>query len=84
MVQKENTMAADMTDEEYDALDEYYTKYPPEIDLMDDSNYVKGTPKVVPVDDFSVKWLVIKAVETQKSTIEIIHELIQKEITATH
>jgi len=73
-----------MTDEEYDALDEYYTKNPPEIDLTDDSNFVKDSPKVVVVDDFSIKWLLIKAIETQKSTIEIIHELIQKEIATTH
>jgi len=71
-----------LTDEEYDALDEYYTKNMPKVDFSKNGGYTKKTPNVVIVDEFSGKWLLIKALETQKSTIEIIHEMIEKEIAA--
>jgi len=74
----------DLTDEEYDALDEYYTKNPPKVDFTKNGGYTKKTPNVVIVDEFSGKWLLNKALETQKSTIEIISEMIQKEIAASN
>jgi len=74
----------DLTDEEYDALDEYYTKNPPDVDPWKNKFLGDKSPRTVIVDDFSVRWLMVKAIETQKSTIEIIHEMIQKEIAATH
>ena len=73
-----------LTDEEYDALDEYNTENMPKVDFSKNGGYTKKTPNVVMVDEFSGKWLLIKALETQKSTIEIIREMIQKEIAATH
>jgi len=72
----------DLTDEECDALDEYYTKNMPKVDFSKNGGYTKKTPNVVIVDEFSGKWLLIKALETQKSTIEIIREMIEKEIAA--
>jgi len=74
----------DLTDEECDALDEYYTKNPPDVDPRKNKFLGDKSPRTVIVDDFSVRWLMVKAIETEKSTIEIIHELIQKEIAASH
>ena len=74
----------DLTNEEYDALDEYYTENMPKVDFTKNGGYAKKTPNVVIVDEFSGKWLLIKALETQKSTIEIIREMIQKEIAASN
>jgi hypothetical protein len=74
----------DLTDEEYDALDEYYTENMPKVDFTKNGSYAKKTPNVVIVDEFSGKWLLIKALETQKSTAEIINEMIQKEIAASN
>jgi hypothetical protein len=74
----------DLTDEECDALDEYYTKNPPDVDPRKNRIPDDDSPRTVIVDRFSARWLMVKAIETQKSTIEIIHELIQKEIAATH
>ena len=73
----------DLTDEEYDALDEYYTKNPPDINPRKNRLLGDNSPRTVIVDEFSGNWLLIKALETQKSTIEIIHEMIQKEIAAS-
>ena len=58
---KENIMAADLTDEEYDALDEYYAENMPKVDFTKNGGYTKKTPNVVIVDEFSGKWLLIKA-----------------------
>ena len=74
----------DLTDEECDALDEYYTKNPPDIDPQKNRIPDDDSPRIVLVNRFSARWLMVKAVETQKSTIEIINEMIQKEIAATH
>jgi hypothetical protein len=74
----------DLTDEEYDALDEYYTKNPPNVDPLKNKFLGDKSPRTVIVDDFSVRWLMVKAIETQKSTIEIIREMIQKEIAASN
>ena len=71
-----------LTDEEYDALDEYYTKNPPEIDLQKNRLLNDNSPRTVIVDAFSGNWIFLKALETQKSSIEIIHEMIEKEIAA--
>ena len=74
----------DLTDEEYDALDEYYTKNPPDVDPRKNKFLGDNSPRTVIVDGFSARWLMVKAIETQKSAIEIIHEMIQKEIAAAH
>ena len=74
----------DLTDEEYEALDEYYTKNPPDVDPRKNRIPWDDTPRTVLVDCFSARWLMVKAIETQKSAIEIIHEMIQKEIAASH
>ena len=73
-----------LTDEEYDALDEYYTKNPPDVDPRKNKFLAKDAPQKVIVDDFSVNWLMSKTIETKKSTAEIINDLIQKEIAASN
>ena len=74
----------DLTNEECDALDEYYTNNIPKVDFTKNGGYAKKTPNMVIADEFSGKWLLIKALENQKSTAEIINEMIQKEIAASN
>ena len=55
----------DMTDEEYDALDEYYTKNPPKVSGDGKSGFFakhaeKGSTLVF-IDDLSATWLRVKA-----------------------
>ena len=73
-----------LTDEEYDALDEYYTKNLPDVDPRKNRLLDKDAPNMVVVDDFSIRWLMVKAIETEKSTSEIINAMIQKEIAASN
>ena len=76
----------DLTEEEYDGLDEYYTKNPPKIDPTK-----KGTgffsrrtdaARTITIDSLSADYLTIKAMATHKTPAEIISELVQKEIAA--
>ena len=76
----------DMTDEEYDALDEYYTKNPPKLSGNGKSGFFakhaeKGSTLIF-IDDFSADWLRIKAVAGQTTPEAIIGELVRKEIAA--
>ena len=66
----------DMTDEEYDALDEYYTKNPPKLSGNGKSGvFAQHQGHVVFVDDLSADWLRIKAEAAQTTPAHIIlHE----------
>jgi hypothetical protein len=44
---------ADMTDEEYDALDEYYTQNPPEVDSAKARYIAPRRERMVTLDAFS-------------------------------
>jgi len=76
----------DLTDQEYDALDEFYTKNPPKLSGNGKNGFFarhseKGGTLIF-VDDFSANWLRIKA-EADKTTPEIIiRQLVFKELTA--
>ena len=74
----------DLTNEEYDALDEYWTTNTPKVSGNGKNGFfAKHSGHVVFVDDFSADWLRTKA-ETDQTTAEaIISGLIRKEIAAT-
>ena len=76
----------DLTDKEYDALDEYYTKNPPKLSGNGKSGFFakhaeKGNTLVF-IDDFSANWLRIKAASGNTTPEAIIGELVRKEIAA--
>jgi hypothetical protein len=77
---------AELTEKEYDALDEYYTENPPEV-----APTKKGTgfftrrtamARTVTIDSLSADYLTTKAIATHRTPAEIIRELIQREIAA--
>ena len=76
----------DYTDEEYDALDEHYTKNPPKLSGNGKSGFVarhaaKGDTLIF-VDDLAADWLRIKAEAAHTTPTEIIGELVREKITA--
>jgi len=76
----------DLTDEEYDALDEYYTKNPPKLSGNGKSGFFakqadKGNTLIF-VDDLSANWLRIKAEASNTTPELIIRQLVIKEISA--
>ena len=73
----------DMTEEEYDALDELWTHNPPKVSSDGkDGFFMKHKNQIVILDNISSAWLRLKSEITQKSTTEIIGDLIREKITA--
>jgi hypothetical protein len=77
---------AELTDEEYDALDEYYTKNPPKIDPAKKGTGFftrhKAAARTITIDSLSADYLTIKAMALHKTPAEIISELVKKEIAS--
>ncbi len=75
---------AEMTDEEADYWDEYYTKNPPKVS-GDGKNgfFVKNKGNIVILDGLSAAYLHARAESTSKTITEIIGELIREKITAS-
>ena len=75
----------DLTDEEYDRLDEKWTKTTPKVG-PNGSGYFsqrKTAARTVTLDDFSADYLMIKAIDTHKTPAEIISEMVHERITAS-
>ncbi|HCC37868.1 MAG TPA: hypothetical protein DEQ14_09775 [Treponema sp.] len=76
----------DLTEEEYDALDEYYTENPPEVDTAKNGTGFfsrrVAAARTITIDSLSADYLTIKAMATHKTPAEIISELVQEKIAA--
>jgi len=78
---------ADLTEEEYDALDEYYTQNPPKIDPEKRGTgfFTRRTAdaRTITVDNLSADYLMIKAMAEKKTPAEIIGEMVRERIAAS-
>jgi len=76
----------DLTEEEYDALDEYYTKNPPKIDpSKKGTGYFtrcKNAALSITVDNLSATYLTTKAIADHATPAEIIGEMVRERIAA--
>ena len=74
----------DLTDEEYDALDEYWTVHTPKLSGNGKSGFfARHAGHVVFVDSLSADWLRIKAAAKNTTPEAIISELVKAEIART-
>ena len=73
----------EMTDEEADYWDEYYTKNPPKIDTATNGGFAKKSFKMIAVDRLSENYLLTKAMAMHKTPTDIISDLIRGEIART-
>ena len=74
----------DLTNEEYDALDEHWTTHTPKLSGNGKSGFfARHTGQVVFIDSLSADWLRIKAAANQTTPEEIIGDLIRAEIART-
>jgi hypothetical protein len=74
----------DLTDEEYDRLDEKWTKTTPKVG-PDGSGFFsrrKAAARTVTIDDFSADYLMVKAMATSRTPAEIISEMVRERIAA--
>jgi hypothetical protein len=72
----------EMTEEEADALDEYYTKNPPEIDPSTNGGFATKPFKMFAVDRLSENYLLTKSIATHKTPTELISEMVRERIAA--
>jgi hypothetical protein len=72
----------EMTDEEADILDEYYTKNPPKVDLRKNGGFAKTSSRMIALDQLSEDYLLTKAIATHKTPSQIIGEMVRREIAA--
>ncbi|GHT85143.1 hypothetical protein FACS1894137_09070 [Spirochaetia bacterium] len=77
---------AEMTEEEANYWDEYYTKNPPKVDPTKKGTGFftqrKTLGRTITVDTLSADYLTTKAIATHKTPAEIIGELVRKELKA--
>jgi hypothetical protein len=77
---------AEMTEEEADYWDEYYTKNPPKVDPAKKGTGFftrrKTLGRTITVDTLSADYLVTKAIATHKTPAQVIGDLVRKELQA--
>jgi hypothetical protein len=73
----------EMTDEEADALDEYYTKNPPKVDPSKNGGFAKKSFRMVALDRLSEDYLLTRSIATHKTPTEIIGEMVREKIAAS-
>ena len=72
----------DMTDEEYDALDEELTRNPPQLGPNGTGWLTQRELYHLGYSNMTVQYLLTKAKAVNKSPVQIIDELVGKEIAA--
>jgi len=72
----------DMTDEEYDALDEELTRNPPKIISNGNDWLSLREIRISGLKNMTVQYLLTKAKATCKSPVQIIDEIVKEKITA--
>ena len=71
-----------MTDEEADALDDYYTKNPPRLDPGKNGGFAKNSFKLIAIDNFCADYLMTKALSDHKTPDQIINEMVRERIAS--
>jgi hypothetical protein len=73
---------SDLTNEEYDALDEYWTKHTPKLSGNGKSGFfAKHSGRVIFIDDISANWLRVKAAADNTTPEEIISKLVREQMS---
>ena len=71
-----------MTEEEADRLDELWTKTTPEIDTSKPGYFTQHMAHLIEVDKLSAAYLRARAEATNKTTMQIIGEMVREQISA--
>ena len=74
----------DMTDEEYDALDERLTRSVPTLGHTGTGFFSRKNSQVVCLDENTAKILFAKAIASRQTPSEIIALMLRRELTAAH
>jgi hypothetical protein len=74
----------DMTEEEADALDEYFTTHLPKVDPTKGSVTTRHGFRMIALDRLSEDYLLTMALATKKSPTELISEMVREKIAVNH
>jgi len=76
---------ARMTDEEADALDEYYTKNPPTPGPNGTGFFTqqRKAARSITVDELSANWLMTKAIAAHKTPSDVISDMVRREMAVS-
>ena len=72
----------DLTEEEYDALDEYWTKNTPKVGPNGTGFVSRREARIFGLDDLSADYLLTKAIADHKTPAEIIGEMVRERLAA--
>jgi len=76
---------ARMTEEEADALDEYYTKNPPKVDGSKKGGIFTRQRELLDIlDDVSADYIMSRSISTKKMPAQIIGEMVRELIAASY
>jgi hypothetical protein len=73
----------DMTEEEYDALDELWTKITPKVGPNGTGFISRRNTKLFGLDDLSADYLFTKALSENKTPAQIIGEMVREKIATS-
>jgi len=73
----------DMTEEEADALDEYFTKNLPKVDTTKGGITTRSGFRMIALDRVSEDYLLTMALATKKSPTELIGEMVRERIAVS-
>ena len=74
---------ADMTDEEYDALDELWTKTTPKVNFSRPGVFARERILLGCLDDISAMYVQSRAEANHKTAAQVIGELVREKIAVT-
>jgi hypothetical protein len=75
---------ADLTEKEYDELDEFYTNNPPKVDPAKRGGvFTRQRELLKALDDVSAEYIRTRAEATKRLPSQVIGELVRKELAAS-
>ena len=72
----------DMTDEEYDALDELWTKTTPKVDFSRPGIFARQRALLDVLDKVTANYILAKAEATKQTPAQVISNIVHQEIAA--
>jgi len=72
----------DLTEEEYDALDKYWTKNTPKVGPNGTGFVSRREARLFGLDDLSADYLLTKAIADHKTPAQIISEMVRERLAA--
>ena len=73
---------ADMTDEEYDALDERWTKTTPKVNFARPGIFARQRALLEVLDKITANYIITRAEATNQTPAQIINKIVRQEIIA--